>query len=243
MRLLAPLALALTLAPAMRAAAQTGNDRAFIALRATAIGALTPITTPAMISRRLNGAQLGIRYGFREEAGLRTHAMAASGIFGVGMASSVSLTAGITDAECIDCSPAMLLGFGGDMRVFESGSASGGPSLSVAVSGDFGYAQLKPGDASAVAFGIGAPVTVTFGATRQGMRIAPFVTPVFGIGSTSDECFVGIDCEKSGTRWVIGGGVGVWNPLSSISASVGINHVVLDRARPVFGVNVQIGGR
>ena len=93
--------------------------------------------------------------------------------------------------------------------------------------------------------GIGAPLTLSFGASREGgMRFAPFVTPGFGIGSTSHGCAVGFgECQESGTRWMIGGGIGVWNPLTSISASLGIHHVLLDDARPVFGVNVQIGGR
>ena len=238
---------AVLLLPLATVDAQEPDDvRAFVALRATPVGALTPMITPAMISRRLNGAQLALRYGFREEFDLRTQAIAASGVFSVGMASSISLTAGVSDAECFSCSPALLLGLGGDMRVYESGGIAGAPSMSVAVSGDVGYAQLKPGDASAISLGVGAPITLTFGASPEGgMRFAPFVTPVFGIGAVSQDCPVGIgNCQDgSGTRWMLGGGIGVWNPLSSISASVGINHVFLEDSRPVFGVNVQIGGR
>ena len=224
--------------------AQTGDARALIVLRATHIGALTPSITPAMISRRLNGMQLGVRYGWHDEEGITTHAVAASGILGVGMASSVALTAGVADADCGPCSPALMLGIGADMRVVEMGDVvAGGSSLSVAVSGDVGFAQLKPGDETGLALGIGAPVTLTFAATPDGLRFAPFVTPVFGVGSTSLGCSGLGECEESGTRFVIGGGIGVWNPLSSISASLGINHVVADGAKPVFGVNVQIGGR
>ena len=225
---------------------QSGPANAFVTMRATHIGALTPLITPAMISRRLNGAQLALRYGFREEFGLRTQAVGASGIVGIGLSSSVALTAGVTDADCFSCSPALMLGLGGDMRVYESGGVSGAPSMSIAVSGDLGYAQLKPGDAVAFGIGVGAPVTLTFGAVPEGgMRFAPFVTPMFGIGAISGDCAVGIgNCgDESGTRWMLGGGIGVWNPLTSISASVGINHVFFQNSRPVFGVNVQIGGR
>lgn len=245
MRLAALLAITLVIGSAGLAPAQTGDERAFIALRATHIGALTPMMTPAMISRRLNGAQLGIRYGLRDEAGLRTQSVAGSGIIGVGMSSSVSLTAGVSDADCFGCSPAMLLGFGGDVRVFEAGDAFvSGSTLSIAVGGDLGYAQLKPGDASVLALGVSAPVTLVLGATQEGMRIAPYFTPVFGIGSTSTGCPTNLTpCEESGTRWVLGGGIGVWNPLSSIAVSIGVNQVVFSSARPVLGVNVQIGGR
>ena len=237
--------LLISLALAAELPAQTGSDNAFVALRGTHIGALTPLITPAMISRRLNGAQLGLRYGFREEFGLSTQAVALSGIFGIGLSSSVALTAGVTDADCFSCSPALMLGLGGDMRVYESGGVSGGPTMSIAVSGDIGYAQLKPGDNTAVGLGVGAPVTLTFGAsTEGGMRFAPFVTPLFGIGAISADCPVVGGCpDESGTRWMLGGGIGVWNPLTSVSASVGVNHIFFESSRPVFGVNVQIGGR
>lgn len=245
MKWIIPLCAALLVLPAP-IVAQTGDQRALIVLRATHIGALTPLTTPAMLSRRLNGMQLGLRYGWHEENGLTTQAVAVSGILGVGMASSVALTAGVSDGECPACSPALMLGLGGDMRVFEAGDVvAGGSSLSVAVSGDVAYARVEPFDENGLALGIGAPVTLTFAATPEGMRFAPFVTPIFGIGSAPVLCpaIGGGDCEESGTRFVIGGGVAVWNPLSSISASLGINHVLADGARPVYGVSVQLGGR
>lgn len=243
MKRLIPLCAALLVLPAL-SVAQSGDERALIALRATHLGALTPLTTPAMLSRRLNGVQLGLRYGWREEVGITTQAVAASGILGVGMASSVTLTAGVSDADCAPCSPALMLGLGGDMRVFEAGDVmAGGSSLSVAVSGDLAYAQLKPSDETGIALGIGAPVTLTFAATPEGIRFAPFFTPIFGVGSTTFGCPALVDCEESGTRFVLGGGVAVWNPLSSISASLGINHVLADGAKPVYGVSVQLGGR
>ena len=243
MRFLTRSSLLISLALAAELSAQ--SDVAFVALRASHLGALTPLITPAMISRRLNGAQLGLRYGFREEFDLRTQAVALSGIFGLGLSSSVALTAGVTDADCFSCSPALMLGLGGDMRVYESGGVAGGPAMSIAVSGDIGYAQLKPGDNTAVLLGVGAPVTLAFGATTEGgMRFAPFVNPAFGIGAITSDCPVVGSCPSgSGTRWMLGGGIGVWNPLTSVSASVGVNHIFFEDSRPVFGVNVQIGGR
>jgi hypothetical protein len=244
MRRTTPLVLLLALAAFAPVTAQTSIERAFVALRGTHIGALTPMMTPAMISRRLNSAQLGLRYAFRDETGIKTQAVAGSGIFAIGMASSLAITAGVTDADCVGCDPGLLLGVGADMRVFESGSSSGGGALSVAVSGDVGYARLQPTDVSATAIGIGAPVTVTLGGMATGPRFAAFLTPVFGIGSTSWGCELTLgECRESDTRMVLGGGIGVWNPTSSISASLGFNHVFLTDAKPVFGVNVQIGGR
>jgi hypothetical protein len=196
-----------------------------------------------MIGRQIEGAQLGIRYGFVNENNIQTHAVAGAGIFAAGLQSSVTVTAGVSDADCPDCSPAMLLGLGGDMRIMEATDVVGdGSALHVGVSGDFGYAQLKPGDDYAITLGIGAPITLSFGGGMEGgVRFAPFFTPVLGVGQTSTSCPTG--CDKSGTRWVLGGGIGVWNPLTSVSASVGINQVILTGSKPVFGVNVVIGGR
>jgi hypothetical protein len=223
-----------------------GDSRAFAALRSSHVGSLTPLLTPAMISRQLNGAQLAIRYGRRDERNVRTQAIAASAVFGIGLQSSATFTAGALDADCTSCSPALLLGIGGDMRVAEFGDIMGGGSqLSVAVSGDLGYAQLKPGDDYAATLAVGAPITLSLsGGGREALRIAPYFTPVFGVGETSTPCMnTASTCDKSGMRWVLGGGVGVWNRTSSVSASLGVNQVVLSGARPVFGLNVIFGGR
>lgn len=246
MRLLTSVCAVLLLAPIGAARAQSASDaRAFVALRASHVGSLTPLMTPAMISRRLNSAQLAIRYGLLDERGLSTHAVAASGIFGVGLKSSASITAGVTDADCVDCTPAMILGIGADMRITEVADVIGqGSSLSIAVSGDLGYAQLKPENEHALALGIGAPIALTLtGGGRDALHFVPFLTPIFGIGQLSD-CPVGaLNCQSSGTRFVIGGGIGVWNPMTSISASVGINHVSWPDTKPVYGINVVFGGR
>jgi hypothetical protein len=239
------LVLVLLLAPAVTSSQSAGDRSAFTALRGTHIGALTPLMSPAMISRRLNGTQLAIRYGLRDEGGVRSQAIAGTAMFALGMESSVSLTAGVADADCGNCSPDLLLGLGGDMRIMERGDVlAAGTSFTLAVSGDIGYGQ--PGTIEhAFALGVGTPATLVFGATGQGMRIATFFTPVFGIGNVSAGCplLPGAPCENSGTRFVLGGGIGIWNPLTSVSASIGVNQVVLTDARPVFGVNVILGGR
>lgn len=235
--------LALPPTAAVRAQTSAGDLRAFAALRTSHIGALTPLMTPAMLTRQLNGAQLGVRYGLLDEGGVRAHSVAVSGIFVAGLKSSTTITAGVRDADCTGCTPALLLGVAGDMRVVEIGDAVGsGSALSVAVGGELGYAQLKPGSDYAITLGIGVPITLSMrGGEPSGMRVAPYFVPVYGVGQTSTACPTG--CEKSGTRWVLGGGIGVWSPGSNISASVGVNQIVLSSAKPVFGVNAVIGGR
>jgi hypothetical protein len=74
------------------------------------------------------------------------------------------------------------------------------------------------------------------------MRVVPYLTPILGVGTLSEDC-IDPGCTNSGTRFVLGGGIGIWNPTSSISASVGFNRVMLDGAATTFGVNVTLGGR
>ena len=238
----------LALAPLATAVAQTetGDLRAFAALRSSHIGSLTPLLTPAMESRRLSGVQLAIRYGLRRENGVMYNGYAGTALFNAGMQSSVSLTAGVLDAYCDSCPPALMLGAGGDMRIAELADAFGtGSQFTVAVSGEFGYAQLKPGSDNANTLTVGLPLTLSIGSGgKEGMRIAPYFTPVFGVGQTSTPCMnTASTCDKSGMRWVMGGGIGVWNPTSNVSASIGANQVLLSGAKPVFGVNVMLGGR
>ena len=249
MRFQALLLVTLVGAPLTRATGQTREERAFAALRASHIGSLTPLLTPAMLSRRPNGAQLGIRYGLRDEGGVRTQSVAGSALFAAGLQSSVIVTAGVLNADCTSCSPALVLGLGADMRVGEAGDVAGkGSLLTLAVSADVGYAQLKPANEDAVTLGVGLPVTLSIATNARGMRFAPFFTPVFGVGETSSPCPSlpipsGMNCDKSGVRWVLGGGVGLWNPESGVAATVGVNQVVLAGAKPVFGINVILGGR
>jgi hypothetical protein len=251
MSLRASAMIVLLVAPLGAARAQTSDERAFAALRSSSIGSLTSLLTPAMLRRRLNGAQLGIRYGLRDEDGLRTQAIAASAILPAGDQSSVTLTGGVLNTNCNGCESALLLGVGGDMRIAEMGDVvQGGSLLSVGVSGDLGYAQLKPSSDYAITLGIGLPVVLSIASGARGMRFAPYFTPVFGVGETSTACPTvpivagsSMNCDKSGVGLVLGGGIGVWNPESGVAASIGINHVVHAGSKPVFGINVILGGR
>ena len=217
---------------------------AAVALAATPIGALTPLMSPSMVGRTLDGAQLALRYGQSGgDGGSTTRNIAGSGIFSVGLKSSVSITAGVQTNNCPSCSPTILLGAGGDMRLYDGGEVAGGGSgLAVSVSGDFGYGRAF-GEDDAYALGVGTPVTLSLASGgRDALHIVPFFTPVFGIGQTSPCPSSQPNCERSGTRFVFGGGVGVWNPMTTVSASLGINKVIQEGSDVVYGINVVFGG-
>ena len=224
------------------AAGQTAGDlRAAVALSASHIGALTPLMTPSMTGRRVGSGQLALRYGLRDDDGLLSHAVAVSGMFEVGTNSSLTLTAGLSDDECAGCSPSLMLGLGGDMRVFDAGDVASGATFHVSVNGDLGFAQLEPGNNSAFAFAVGAPVTMSLTTDAEsGMRLVPYLTPAFGIGQVDGACPLVGTCERSGTRFLLGGGVGLWNPTTRISASLGVNQVLIEGGKAVYGVNVVV---
>jgi hypothetical protein len=220
-----------------------GDARAALALSLTPIGALTPPMSAAMVGRQLRGGQFGVRYGFREDREFQ--ALAATGVFALGLRSTVSITAGATDADCIGCEIALSAGLGADYRLLGVGEPAGrGTAFSISISGDAGYARVKPGDADAFAFGVGAPITFSYAlGGKESMHVVPYFTPVFGMGSTNGPCVLVLDCDKSGTRWVLGGGIGIWNPLSIVSISIGVNKVMWSDSDPLYGINAVFGGR
>jgi len=240
----AGIAAALAALASTAAAQSEGDVRAAVALQSTHIGAFAPLMSPSMISRKLNGAQIGLRYGIMFDNDINTQAVGANVTWVAGLMSSITLNAGVLDLDCNACAPALLLGAGADMRVAEVGDVMGDASqLTLAVGGDIGYGQLRPGTAHAIALGVSAPVTLSLGGGgRDGLRFVPYFTPTFGVGETSTPCLIA-SCERSGTRFMVGGGIGVWNPISSFSASIGVNQVLITGAQPVYGVNVAFGGR
>jgi hypothetical protein len=232
------------LAPLRPSFAQQVDALVGEAIASSPLGALTPLMSPSMIGRSLDGAQLGLRYGFRRDSDidLDTYGIAASAIFSLGLKSSMSITAGVRDSDCDGCTPRLLLGAAGDMRVYETSEFVGnGSGIAVSVSGELGYGSAF-GETDAFVLGIGAPLTASFATgDRDALKIVPFFTPVFGIGQT--DCPTGQPgCDNSGTRLVLGGGVGVWNPMTNISASLGANRVMQEGEKTVFGVTVVLGG-
>lgn len=223
---------------------QSRQFRAFTALNASELGALSPLMTPSMTQRKLNGVQWALRYGVRDSSNIVSSSVAGTVIFEIGMAASVYGTVGVRNVACeAGCDPRALAGGGADMRVYQRGGIiNGGSAFTVALSATGGYANLKHDNAWV--FGVGAPIALSYATGgKEGLRVVPYFRPVFGVGQTDVPCLVNENCAQSGTRWVMGGGVGVWNPMSNFSASIGISQVVFDGSHPLYGVSVIYGGR
>jgi hypothetical protein len=66
-----------------------------------------------------------------------------------------------------------------------------------------------------------------------GVQIVPFVSPGFGWGRVSE----GGDSE-SGTRFVLGGGVGIVSSNSGLGLTLGAQKVFIDGGKLVFGAGL-----
>jgi hypothetical protein len=220
------------------AAQSTSELTAYQAAINTPSGALAPILTNTLLDRLQNGASLAFRYSNIQEGDLNlsSNAFGLTGILPAGLGSSVSLTAGFVLPDCDDCSARLMLGAGGDVRLFGTslGSLAASPLFTLSVDGELGYGNRDPG--SFFSGYVGAPLALV---TRgEGMRFVPFLTPGFVFAQES----VNGD-SNSGTGTMLGGGLGIYNMLSNVTVNVGAQHFFTRGTRNVVGLAVTIGGK
>jgi hypothetical protein len=220
------------------------NAAAYAALLLTPPAAVAPIATSTILDERQNGVVLAVRYGYVPTNGAAGfNNLAGTAVLPVSTGATVSLTAGTTIPNCsgnvAGCSPGLMLGAGGDMRIAALGTAPA-TRIIVSVNGELGYG--KPRDIDHLFSGsVGLPVSLIFnGDPSQGMRIVPFITPAFGFGA---EQVNSGQSSASGQRFIIGGGVALTNSTSSIGASLGFQHIVIDNGKTQVGVSITLGGR
>jgi hypothetical protein len=215
--------------------AQSDNLVAHVAISGTPVGALPPILTSTLINRLQNGASLALRYGSRNGSGGVTHAAGVTGILPMGLGSTVSLTGGLITCGG-GCQAALMLGVGGDMRIYERmwGTTSTSPLFTVSLDGELGYGRTNPG--TAISGYVGAPLTLVQRGT--GMQFAPFVTPAFAFAQRSVS-----GSSTSGSMMMVGGGLGIYNMLTNVSMNVGVQHAFTQGSRDTFGLAVTIGGK
>src|SRR5436853_536483 len=103
-------------AGAITGAAQTRGDvEAAVALMLTPVGALPPLMTSTIEGETQRGVALGLRYGHWSSSNFfDSNNGGVTAILPVGVASTVSLTAGFFSPDCRDCSSGLMLGLGGD---------------------------------------------------------------------------------------------------------------------------------
>ena len=222
------------------AGAQSAEQVAtYTSIRRTTVGALTPMLTNTLLGRIQNGASLGLRYANLPSGDFNAvnHAVAVSGILPAGLGSSLRLTAGFNVTDCSDCDPDLMIGAGGDMRIFGStmGTTPTSPLWTISLDGEFGYGNRNPGTFLSGAVGI--PIALV--QRGEGMQFVPFFTPAYAFGRSSGTGLT----TTSGAAFVIGGGLGVYNTMTGVVINVAGQHTFMDGARTVIGINLLLGGK
>jgi hypothetical protein len=215
--------------------AQSQNDAiAYAGMMSTPVGALSPVMTNTIIDRLQNGASLGLRYGHLSRPFSSINSIGVTGVLPAGLGSTLSLTAGVS--ACSGCDAALMLGGGGDIRVYASpfGTTSTSPLVTVTLDGQLGYAHASSTDF--ISGYVGAPIALV--ARGTGMQFVPFLTPGFGFAQIS-----GGGSSGSGSIMMLGGGVGVYNTASSVSASVGFQHPFITNGKTMIGLTLTLGGK
>jgi hypothetical protein len=230
--------------PAVDAQSSVDDVAVYHAVMRTPIGAVTPVVTSTMIGTLQNGASLALRYGYLPTGTLNGtfNNLAITGILPAGLGSTVSVTGGISTESCdAGCGAKLMLGAAGDIRLMSKvfGTTPRSSRMTVALSGEFGYAQTAGGHV--MSGHVGAPISlVPPNVQGAGMQFVPFVTPGFAFGQLSDAS---LSAGESGTKYTVGGGVGIINRESSVSVHVGFQYIGVTNAKTMFGLGIQVGGK
>jgi hypothetical protein len=240
MKKLSSLAAAAVLVAASKAPAQTFSDAsAYLALMRTAVAGLPPIATSTILGEHQNGAAFSARYGNVSGGDISNslNNFTATAILSGGGASSVSLTAGASTPS--RGSTALILGIAGDTRLSDipMSDSRNGMLLRVGLNGEFGYS--KPSGATLLAGSVGLPLSLISRGGRNEMHVVPFLTPAFGFGDFNPET----GDSGSGSKFMLGGGVGIFNPTSSVALNLAFQHVFVDGGQTEFGLGLVLGGR
>lgn len=227
----------LSLTPPLHA--QTQQDViAFTGMMQTPAGALAPVMTNTMLNRLQNGASLALRYGHVSSGDLAptTNSFGVTGVLPVGLGSTLSVTGGLSAYDCSGCNTALMLGAGGDMRLYGApfGTTATSPLVTVSLDGQLGYSHVS--STSFFSGYVGAPIALV--ARGNGMQFAPFITPGFGFAQESVS-----GSSDSGTIMMLGGGVGVYNMASNVTVNVGLQHAFITNGNTMLGLTLTLGGR
>lgn len=228
------------------------------ALVLTPPGALAPIATSTIESEVQRGVMLAIRYGYvpAMTGGTATNNVAATALLPIALSSTVSLTGGLFAPSCTGCSAGAMFGAGGDIRVWELPfDGNNGSRLTFSLNGDVGYARPSGDFGSGSVWGatVGLPVGWVSGdRTRDEMRIVPFITPAFAFGSIETvgaslilppQASQPLPATASGNRFMIGGGLALYNRASTIGFSFGFQYVSIPNSQMQVGAAMTLGGR
>jgi hypothetical protein len=165
-----------------------------------------------------------------------------TGIIPLGLGGTVSLTGGVSNERCTTgCSGARYMGsVAGDYRLFRTGVGVPDEAmrLTVGVNGEVGIGSPESGLTETASFGV--PLALGFG-RPDATRVIPYITPSIALIASGGGSS-GNPSVRAG-RGLLGGGVALFNPKSSLGASIGFQYVFATKTEMQIGVALSLGGR
>lgn len=224
----------LAAAPAQAQGEPDVNDLAgYFGINFTPTGLLTPMPSSSPAA----GMGFNVRVGTLD-VGDDARTLGAGIDFGAG-AGRFGVQASFSSIDCDNCDGLFGIGADLDWPLWTSVSGATSPaSFAIGLRPAFGWGKGTGSndDLSAMSLAASVPVTMTMGRTT---KFVAFLTPGFGWGRVSDSA---TNDSESGTRPMVGGGIGV-NMTNGIGLNVGFNRVfVEDIGETTFGVGFSWHG-
>jgi hypothetical protein len=215
------------------AQAQDASDAAaFLGMTTTPYGALPAVVSPLMTGTK--GHVWDFRYGrWSDDASdVTMNTYGIGGNFALGATGRIGIDAGYQNCE--DCDATIMLGvdYSRNLVTHKLGAAANASSLIVGIRPALGYGKLEGG--TSLSLTAEFPISMSF---RVGQRtnMVPFLSPALGWGRVSPDDF---DAE-SGTKPVLGGGVGFTNVVGNIGLNVGFRKFFIDEAPTQWGLGMS----
>jgi hypothetical protein len=228
--------------------------REYLLLLGTPTASLPPLFTYTLTGIAQQSPQLTARYGYVPDmtrplapdvGGHAAHSLDSFGLTGIiplGLGGSVSLTGGVSNERCsTGCSGARYMGsVGGDYRLLRTGVGVPDQAmrLTVALNGEVGIGSPESGLTETATLGL--PFALSFG-QPDATQVIPYITPSIALVASGGQS-VGNPSVRAG-RGLLGGGVALFNPKSSLGASIGFQYVFVTKTEMQIGVALSLGGR
>lgn len=217
-------------APAMSARAQSiGDVVAFAALVGTPTAGVSPVARQWMSS--VPQTRIGVDAQWGHVSGNGTSINTITGGVTVPIASGrgdIGISAGYFQPSCApaSCDGNFVAGTVVEGRVLQSQMQ--GATFTLGLSGRAGFAAPSGGTIWSASAGV--PLSLAIGSGASKLQVVPFVTPALGWGRVS-----GGGASESGSRFMLGGGIGVLSSSSGLGLNVGVQKVFIEGGKTVFG--------
>ena len=226
------LAAAVICAPVSRLIAQSQSAAVgYLALVSTPTAGVTPVAKQWMLADPAPGIGIETQWGHVSANGgsINTFTAGVTMPLAAGHA-DVGISGGYLKPSCDagSCSGYAVASAVVEGRVLQTHTNAA--TFTVGLSGRVGFA--KPSDATVWSAAASLPLSLAMGSPK-GVQFVPFVSPGFGWGHMSS----GSD-SQSGTRFMLGGGVGVMSATSGIGSTVGAQKVLIQGGKIVFGAGL-----